>query len=402
MTERRLLAVLAVVLTAAPSTVMAAGFANTSQSAVSTAMGGVGTANPKEPNASYYNPSLMAEREGFRAYVGPTLIIPRSSYRSFDGSTKTESKPSIFPPPNIHAAYTFDSNLAIGLGATFPYGLGIAWPDDWVGREGIQSTLDITPSLAYRIPGTGLSVAVGGQIAFSSVTLRRRAILRDDTEVQVKLGGDGVGFGGLAALSYRPNETWTFGANYRSGIPIEYTGRVHFEGEEGTPFESQFRDGRVSTELTLPHSVNAGVGYTSGKLHLEVDGSLVTWSTYDEVVIDFKRDKPQEKSRLKNNWHDAWAARFGAEYRVDDRFPVRLGFAYDASPIPDQFVRASLPGNDRLIASLGTGYSFGDFRFDVAYQLVSALERQVRNEVAPDGEYKTTAHLVGINVGYGY
>ncbi|MFB6351499.1 MAG: OmpP1/FadL family transporter, partial [Bradymonadaceae bacterium] len=95
---------------------------------------------------------------------------------------------------------------------------------------------------------------------------------------------------------------------------------------------------------------------------------------------------------------------FGAQYMVLDQLPVRLGLAYDMTPIPDNFISASLPGNDRLVASLGGGYTFDNgIRFDLAYQLVSALEREVTDSLnAPPGKYQTTAHLVGLSVGYGY
>ena len=64
----------------APSWVFAAGFANTAQSATSTGLGGVGAANPDEPNSSYYNPAAMTARDKFNVYVGPTLIGPSVKY----------------------------------------------------------------------------------------------------------------------------------------------------------------------------------------------------------------------------------------------------------------------------------------------------------------------------------
>jgi len=235
----------------------------------------------------------------------------------------------------------------------------------------------------------------------SSIELERAVVLRDDTEIQTSLGGNGIGFGGLAAVVYRPTENITIGANYRSSVKVDYEGRAHFEGQEGTPFEGQFVDGNVNTDLTLPNIVSLGFGWQINRLFLELDLNYTAWRSYDEIVIDFEENRPSDTSTIANNWNDAGAIRFGAEYEVIDKLPVRLGLAYDMTPIPDETVSASLPGNDRAVASVGVGYTF-DFglRLDGAYQLVSAMQRTIENDVAPNGDYKTTAHIVGLNVGY--
>lgn len=392
----------------APATADAAGFQTYAQSATSTGMGNVGIANPHEPNASFYNPALMSQHDGFNIYGGPTVVVPNSTFQPTGDGSEVATESNVFPPPNGHIGYGVTDNLSIGVGATFPYGLGVSWPDNWVGREDIQfqqlQTLNVTPSAAYTIPDTNFTVAAGGQIALSSVELERAVVLREDTEVQTRLGGNGIGFGALAGLLYQPTDSLTFGLNYRSAINIDYEGRVHFEGEEGTPFEQQFVDGDVSTALTLPHMIGVGAGWQIERLFLELDLIYTTWSTYDEVAIDFENDRPQDQSVIRNNWNDSATVRLGAQYEVVDRLPVRLGFAFDSTPIPDDFVSASLPGNHRLIASFGGGYTMKNgLRFDLAYQLVSALPRDVEGSPnAPDGEYQTTAHLFGVNVGYGY
>jgi long-subunit fatty acid transport protein len=61
-----------------------------------------------------------------------------------------------------------------------------------------------------------------------------------------------------------------------------------------------------------------------------------------------------------------------------------------------------LPGNDRAIVSLGLGYSIAGVRADVGYQFVNALEREVVDTNNLPGIYKTKAHVIGINLGYGY
>jgi long-chain fatty acid transport protein len=393
-------------LAVAPGRVEAAGFSNSAQSATSTAMGGVGAANPHEPNATFFNAALMSQHDGFNIYAGPSFILPSTSYESQGGERYT-TEPSLFPPPNGHVSYGVSDELSVGVGATFPYGLGIAWEDDWPGRENIQSqqlqTLDVNPSVSYQISDMGLTVAAGGQIVFSSIELRRKIILRDDTEIQSHLGGTGRGYGGTAGLLFQPNDSLTFGVNYRSAVKVNYEGRAHFENEEGTPFEDQFVDGDVRTSITLPHTVTIGAGWQLKRLFLELDLEYRTWTTYDEVVLDFEKDRPSDTTTITNNWNDTGAVRFGAQYEVVDDLALRFGGAYDMSPIPDATVNASLPGNDRSVATFGGGYTLSNgLRFDAAYKLVSTLPRDIENDRAPNGTYQTTAHVFSVNVGYGY
>lgn len=398
----------------------AAGFQNMSQSATANGMGSIGAANPDEPNSSFYNPANMSFREGFNVYVGDTILVPTTTYN--DGAADEASTTSaIFPPPNLHISSPIAAGVAVGFGLTLPYGLGITWDDDWEGRSNIITqqlqTFNFNPNVSYKIPGLDLSLAVGAQVFYSSVELKRKIILRDDTEILAHLGGDGTGFGATAAVMYKPTRDLTFGLNYRSGAKVSYTGKGDFSGQEGTPFESSFVDQDISTEINLPHAVTLGVGYKLDKLFIGVDTNYTTWSSYEKVELQFSRpctagsntcDPNSDKtdpptSVIQGDWNDAFAFRLGLQYDVSEALKVRAGAVYDMTPIPDETVSASLPDNNRAAFSLGVGYTVADLiRLDGSYQFVSAAQRTISNGIAPTGDYKTTAHVIGLNVGYGF
>ena len=404
-------AVLAVGLIAVPGAALGAGFQNSGQSATATGMGYTGVANPNEPNASFYNPAIMGFREGLQIYAGDTIIIPSSTYEPLGGGETVETESQIFPPPHAHISYAdiAGSGVSVGVGLAFPYGLGIAWDDEWVGRETIRSqdlkTAIVNPNVAYKLPGIDLSLAAGAQFAFSSVELERSQRLSSDQFVEAQLGASGTGIGFNAALMYQPLEELTVGLQYRSRITVDYEGDIHFEGDENTPFYSTFRDNPATTEITLPDTINFGIGYQLDKLFVNAQVDYTMWSTYDVVTLDIETDGDPnaiDELEIVNNWEDAFAFRVGGQYDVTEKLPVRLGFAYDMTPIPDETVNASLPGNDRIMGTLGAGYEFGDFRIDAAYSLVHALAREVENERTPPGTYETTAHNFAISAGYGF
>lgn len=399
-----------------PQGAFAAGFANTAQSATSTGLGGVGAANADEPNSSYYNPAAMTARDKLNVYVGDTMIAPTVTYDGPGDEFDTQTEAAILPPPNFHLAVPF-GDMAAGVGVVFPYGLTIAWPDTWAGRGIIRrqklTTVDINPNVAYNIKSIGLSIAAGVQFVPASVELENTTILRDDKEVNAHIGGNGIGYGGTAAVFYQPIKALTFGVNYRSAVKVDFDGRAHFDGEEGTPFEGTFVDQAGTTSITMPHAVVAGVGYDLGKLFLEFDAGYTAWSSYDKVELNFERpcvqgdqgcepgvDTNPPTTTINSNWNDSTTFRLGVQYHITEAFPVRIGAAYDLTPIPAETVSPSLPGNNRAVFSVGTGYTIAGFRGDLAYMLVTT-QRDIENG-NQNGTYNTTAHLLGVNVGYGF
>lgn len=400
-----------------PQGAFAAGFANTAQSATSTGMGGVGVANRDEPNSSYYNPAAMTARDDFNVYIGDSLIAPTIKYDGPGTDSDTSTDGGILPPPNFHLAVPFGDGMAAGIGVVFPYGLTIDWPDDWAGRTIIRrqklTTVDINPNFAYAIGDSGLSIAAGAQFVLAAVELENTTVLREDREVNAHIGGNGVGYGGTAAMQYHPIDELTLGVSYRSAVKVDFEGRAHFEGEEGTPFEGTFVDQDGGTSITLPHTVVIGASYEVGKLFLEFDAGITMWSSYDEVALEFSRpcepgdvgcqpgvDTNPPTTTITNNWRDSATFRLGVEYDVIENLPIRIGAAYDLTPIPDETVSPSLPGADRAVLSLGTGYTVGRFRGDIAYMLVKA-QREITNG-NQNGTYSTTANILAFNLGYGF
>ena len=405
---------LAAVMLMAPQAVFAAGFANTAHSATASGMAGVATANPDEPNSNFYNPATMTLRDSWNVYVGDTVIMPSVTYESPDGSVSDQTVSQTFFPPNLNVAVPITDELAAGVGMTFSWGLGIEWPDDWLGRETFRAqsleTLNVNPSVAYSVGDTGLSLAVGAQLMFTSMTQEQATILRDDHEVDVMLGGTGFGAGATFGAFYEATDEITVGLNYRSAARLNIDGRAHFSEEvNGTPFERRMVDQDISTSLTVPHTINAGLGWrVLEPLWLGLDVNYMTWSVYDQLEVEFSEQSPEGEPGetepplvIAADWEDAVAVRLGGQYDVTEELRGRLGFAVDMTPVPDETVSPSLPDNHRFVFSGGLGYGFDGFRGDLAYQYVFLPEREIANG-SVDGIYQLSSHLIAINVGYGF
>lgn len=406
---------LAAALLVVPQAAWAAGFANTAHSGTQTGMAGVATGNPDEPSSNFYNPASMAYDDQWNVYLGATTLIPTVDFTTPDGDASYQTESQEFFPPNFNASVPVTDRVSVGLGATFPWGLGIAWPDDWVGKETFRNqsleTFNLNPNVAVDIPGAEeLSLAGGVQLVRSALSQEFAQVLPDENEVDVRLGGYGYGVGATFAAMLRPNEDITVGLNYRSAVPVSYDGAVHFsEDVEGTPFQHRMIDQDVETQITMPNTINAGVGYQlSDALWVGVDVNYMTWRQYDEIEIEFSQQSPEGGQGeteppiiIEGDWTDAAAVRIGGQYEFIDGLVGRMGVAYDMTPIPDDTVGPSLPDNDRYVFAGGLGYTNSGVRADLGYQFVTLPTREVRNG-SVDGDYQMSSHVLGLNVGYGF
>jgi len=110
-------------------------------------------------------------------------------------------------------------------------------------------------------------------------------------------------------------------------------------------------------------------------------------------------------SNAPKNWKDVIAGRFGAEYRVTDPLALRVGFAYDPSPVPSETMGPELPDADRLNYMIGVGYKIGPVTIDVAGMYVDKFDRTVNNQnnatlTGFNGTWKGDAWLASLDVGY--
>lgn len=410
-------AVVAAALLVAPQAAFGAGFANTAHSATQSGMSGVATANPDEPASNFYNPAGMAFDEDWNLYLGATTLIPSVDYTDPDGDITSQTQSQTFYVPNFDLSVPLNDTFSAGVGATFPWGLGIAWPDDWVGAEEFRSqdlqTFNLNPSLAMEVPAVeGLSVSAGAQLVRSSIEQRRLQVLPDGNEVDVVLGGTGHGVGATLGAMFKATDEVTLGLNYRSAVRINYDGVIQFSDDvDGTPFKHRMIDQDIDTEITVPHTINTGVGYQiNDELWMGLDVNYMTWRTYDEVEIQFSQQSPQgargdtePSMMIEADWEDAVAVRLGGQYQLIPGLNVRGGFAYDMTPVPDGTVGPSLPDNDRFVFSTGVGYTQkgAGVRGDLGYQYITLPTREIRNDTV-NGDYQMSSHVIGVNVGYGF
>lgn len=358
------------------------------------------------PTAIYYNPSAIAESEGYHVFVDGSIAFRTASY---DHSASSSDVPE---PPDAQGANTgkatlFNVAAAPMIGATGKFGdfaLGLAWyvpfggastwdkdedwetsrypgPVDgeqrWYSISGTLRTMYWTLGAAYKIPNTGLSVGVSGSLIRAEVkTIRARNAdgldgIATEGRSYIDVGDWAWGFGLGATYEAIPKKLF-IGASYTSRPNV--AGGMALDGELINNFGSRSVTA-IDFRQDLPDIVRLGGRWkVRDNVELRLHGDWTRWSQMDKqcLVPDnaegcrvdenggaIPGDPEQPVQNLPRNWQDAFGVRAGGSFFVNPMVEVFAGLGYDSNAIPDESLDPALTDFHDVSAALGGRLTLG-------------------------------------------
>jgi long-chain fatty acid transport protein len=360
------------------------------------------TADDEEPAAVWFNPANLAFMGGVSASAGGVFITNKTNFSSSPPGNDASTDRGYFLLPEFFANGRITDRVAVGMGVYSTFGIGITWPDDWVGSEAAikakLETLCFNPTVAVLVHRQ-ISVAAGfdairGVVDFTNGLPR---IIGGD----VRLAGGAWGYGFNVGALYKiyPGRLHV-ALTYRSRVALHFDdGRAHFS-PANPDFAPVLPDQGGTASITLPDIITAGVmGRPRPDLALSFDANLTLWSTYDRVDIIFQSAPPRA---IVPNGQNSFTLRAGADWTLPGRVPglhLRGGLIYDQTAIPSSNLGPGLPDANRIDVALGAGYGRGHFRGDLGYLLVIFLPADATGGTeGPVGTYNTIAHLLALTL----
>jgi len=422
-----MLALSAVVILGLSPLAHSAGFLIYEHGAAAMAMGGafVGLAN--DASAIWHNPAGIAFLKGTQISLGTTLIRPDASVNLPNWPDPTyqtvDQEAQWFYPSTFYLTYALTDKIVGGFGFFSPYGLGTQWDEDYplkyISVSNDMKTFFFNPTLAYLVTDN-FSIAVGVSYIYSTLDFEQVQLLEVVPGIYVfdapaTLDASGSAWGFNAGALYR-GENYSIGFNWRGGFEIEYEGDIDLDLSQVVLSPVPSLSGTASTAFKFPHIFGIGAALNlTENLILTADVHYVLWSTFDEfeVEIDISGIEALLPGGIpplvaEEKWEDSFTVRAGLEYKVSEALALRGGFLYDQTPQPVETMDPVLPDADRYAFTAGFGYRSGGFFVDAAYQLEMFSERTSPNRdiylMGPinlgEGIYSTTAHLIGLSIGY--
>jgi len=399
------------------------GFLIYEHGAAAMAMGGAFVALANNPTAVFHNPAGIAFLEGTQISLGTTLITSNTSLALTNLATTEETVSKWFYPSTFYITHKINERIAAGFGFFTPYGLGTEWDEDYalrfIATRDDLKTFFFNPVIAVKLDES-FSLAVGVTYVYSTLEVDRVNLV-DLTilgggiyEAPIAVEGNGDAFGLNAGALYR-GENFSLGFNWRGGFDIDFEGDLALDNSN-IPVALQAAvptAADVTTTLKIPHILGFGAAFNlTPSLIVTADFHYILWSAFDELVfaVDNPDPVPDETDTFEENWEDSYVIRGGFQYMVNENFALRAGFLYDKTPQPVATMDPILPDANRWAVTGGFGYKSGNFVINVAYQFEPFADRESENRsvvLHPVtganlglGTYSTTAHLIGVSIGF--
>jgi long-chain fatty acid transport protein len=354
------------------------------------------TAEAGSVASMFINPASMAFGSGRNFAVTLAPIVFSARFVN-NGSTSAVGTPTTggnggdagvaSVAPAMFFATDITSNIRFGVGITAPYALSTEYEDGWVGRyftlRSKLETIDINPSLSFKVNDSvalgfgvsaqranaeltraidfgsrcipGLTPLVGAAQAAAACAQGFVTPQTRDGKVTLRANGWKAGFNAGAMFSLAPETR--IGVSYRSAITNTLKGQANFENPDlpgslaaltRTPATT---NGNANAQLKLPDVLSIGAYHRlDDRWALMVDVSHTRWSKFKEIRVKFDNGAPD--SEEIQNYSNTTRFSVGASYQMGSEVTLRGGFAFDPTPVQDQY-RARVPDGDRTWLSVG-------------------------------------------------
>ena len=472
-TRQRSLMIVAGLVGFAPPVAIAGGFAVQAQSTsqMGNAYAGV-AASALDASTIWWNPAGMSWIPGSGQPWGPRgqAVHAFNLMRTSTQFTNENSSPALGQPLGteggdagtlrptgaLYAQYRLNPEWHVGLGVNGPFGLRTVYDGEWMGRfQALKSQSqahNINPSVAFKMSdhlsiGAGVSFqrfeakltnAVNYTGAVVAAALATGAIAPAAVPALVTPGapgniaglqgsaevsGDDWGVGWNLGFLYKPSNTFSIGAHYRSRIRYTLEGDVEFAAPgSASPLATAFiaalgapggplASGPVSANVTLPESFSvSSVVRIQPKVDLLLDATWFGWSTLSQIA--FARESGAILNRLDFQWRDTWRLAAGATYHYSPGTQLRAGYAWDETVIDNERTRnPRLPDSTKHWFSVGSRHALSDkTTLDLAANFVKAVTARIPMRSDPsaaaagvlDGRYRTNSFTLSAQVNHSF
>ena len=434
------LAAAAVALSAAfSSTVHAAGFQLTEQSAgaLGRAYAGVGV-DGTDVSGIYFNPATMVLHPGTQMQAGFVGIGLNLEYAG-DNGTKENGREASQAIPHGFITHQINESTWVGLAMTVPFGMGTEYDSNWEHADhGISATIltfDFNPNVAWKATEK-LSFGAGVSLQYAQADLKKRnnfgVVNGQIISAESEIDADSWAWGFNLGMMWSPTENFRVGVSYRSKIKHDAEGDFTLKNAKwgnasitggnlidmagsldngslaqqklmllGMALNTQSFDGYAT--VTAPAWAMANVAWDVNEL-LSLYGTFrwTDWSSFDE--LDITTNVTGVGGQVVNKWKDTYMGSVGADLRLTNWWTLRGGIAYETSPIDKpEYRTAIIPDARRWWFAVGSSFKFDDnLVMDLAFAHLHGVgERSLYDNGEKIGKFrKLDAYLIGAQLQY--
>ena len=327
------------------------------------------------------------------------------------------------PVPASYYTRSVNDQFAIGFGLGAPFGFQTEYKDAWVGRyEALLSkveAIDLTFAGSFRI-NDQFSIGANVFAQHTSAELTQAidfgtilagptngAVLPQEADGFGGLEGDDWGFGFGLGLLWKPTDSDRIGLNYHSEVKhtLEGDGTFLVPSNILPLLNGAFVDTDGKADFDTPWYVTASWWHdVNDRFSFGVDLSYTNWSSLEQLVVDYA-NPVQPDSVADFHWNNTWFYSIGGDYRLDDRWTVRAGIAYDETPTHDGTRTPRVPDGNRTWLAIGASYQYSEqMRIDAGYVRLVVDDGDIDHTSATfsnlEGHFESSGNVFGISGQY--
>jgi long-chain fatty acid transport protein len=314
-------------------------------------------------------------------------------------------------------AYRVNDEFSVGFGLDITYMKGL-----------LSKQLDLVP---YNANLEGLN---GGTGPTDTTGANRPYADYKGFENHYEVEGDDWQLGYNLSMMWDVTSDITLGVTYRSEMKFKLKGDSEFKNkkdvvalyspapnnyviidadtgyaqETGTTADGTFPKQGSEVPITTPQSLTVSYAQQlTDKLQLVAGATWTQWSVFEDFDVKSSESELGKIEALSNikvddeyagyighieeNWKDTTSVAVGANYRLNDDWLLRSGYAYDQSPVRNTYRTARVPDNDRQWLSAGANYRINnDMDIDFAFSYMFFKDAKVNEfDRNVDGSVKT-------------
>lgn len=398
--------------------VQAGGYRVATQGQKALGMGHTGVAMTDSAESIFFNPGAITRLKADAEIVGGISLLEGSTqYVNEDTLADVETDNPLGTPINFYLAQRYSEEISWGFGVYTPFGNKVKWPTDWQGSHLVNyielQTIYLQPTIAYQITDS-TSIGFGPTLVLGTVEFNRNLSTsltdEDGNRSNVTIEAQNVtAWGFNLGILHEVNESIRLGFSYRSEVIIEARdGDADFDDVPGA-LESTFSSGKFDADLPLPAELTLGIAYDySDNLTLAFDYNYTFWDVYEELVIEFDNGRTSVNPR---NYENSSIFRFGAQYRLNEKWTLRGGIYFDQSPVQDGYFAPETPRNDSIGYTAGATYNASkNLEFDFSLLILTFDETDNSYDYYEEGgvtipfggTYDSAANSIGFGITYKY
>ncbi|MET2853819.1 outer membrane protein transport protein [Vibrio owensii] len=354
--------------------------------------------------AQWRNPAMLTYLEGTQVSVGAIYVNPNidvdGTSTFVNGSNKASSHDFAHDAviPNFYLSHQYNDKFAIGLAFGTNYGMETDLGKDFAaanfGNEASVTSMEANLNAAYKL---NEALSIGGGIRYiiadgsiGAVMPPQMGLVKPTLPGQTLkyMEGDDTAWGWQVGAAWQINDNNRLGFAYKSAVDLTLEG--HANGLAFNPMNPNAKKAG-SMDLTLPATAElASFHQLNDQLAVHASINWTDWSSFKELVADF----PDKSDLIKSeNWEDNYRFAVGTTYKLDQKWTLRSGVAYDMSAVDDKYRTTTIPETDRLWLSVGAGYEWSkNLTLDAGFTYIFAKDAPISE---PRDASDTEAALLG-------